>query len=90
MWPVKLSISERRIHWKLQFLNNHINDHPKLIISTFVPDKHKEGGSYTVQSGNLAKINMLDRWIQLQDSTKISMDNIITIECDLFKNLSEL
>lgn len=72
---------------KLQFLSDMLKDQPELTVSYFVPDKTKQGGSYSTKIGHLKKINIAERWIQFADGTKIEMDYISKIEGDQFHDM---
>lgn len=59
------------LNQKLQFLSEHLKEHPTVTVTFFVPDAKKAGGSYTTKTRRLKKIDTVDRWIQLDDGTKI-------------------
>lgn len=68
------------LNQKLQFLSEHLKEHPTVTVTFFVPDAKKAGGSYTTKTRRLKKIDTVDRWIQLDDGTKIPIDDIVFIK----------
>ena len=68
------------LNQKLQFLSEHLKEHPTVTVTFFVPDAKKAGGSYTTKTRRLKKIDTVDRWIQLDDGAKIPIDDITNIE----------
>lgn len=48
-------------------------------ITHFIPDMFKEGGSYTITSGTVKKIDETERKIIMSDKTVISVDDIFDI-----------
>lgn len=39
------------------------------------------------KSGNLKKIDTIERWMQLTDGTRIPLDDVADIESELFRDL---
>ena len=56
--------------------------YPKVSISYFLPDSKKEGGSYVISEGRLAKIDEYSATLFMEDRTVISFDDILSIEID--------
>jgi len=84
----KINIDETRrtiLNSKLQILNNKIKIKPEIVLTYFVPDKTKNGGTYRTIIGNLKKIDIYEKLLIFDDKSKISLDDIYDIECDLFK-----
>ena len=52
---------------------------PQVIITYFVEDKKKSGGCYKKITGNVKRIDKVYNYIILIDSTKIFIDDIISI-----------
>lgn len=87
----KIDLSEEEkevLDRKQQFLLEKLDKRPALTVIYFVPDAKKSGGAYVTKSGNLKKIDAIERWMQLTDGTKIPLDDVADIEsellCDLF------
>ena len=72
------------LNQKLQFLSEHLKEHPTVTVTFFIPDAKKTGGSYATKTRRLKKIDTFERWIQLDDGAKIPIDDITNIESALF------
>ena len=86
----KIALSEEEsetLNRKQQYLLKRISEHPALTITYFAPDAKKTGGAYVTKSGNLKKLNALDRWMQFTDESKIPLDDIAEIESELFRDM---
>ena len=86
----KIDLSEEEkevLDRKQQFLLEKIDERPALTVTYFVPDAKKSGGAYVTKSGNLKKIDAIERWVQLTDGTKIPLDDVADIESELFCDL---
>ena len=68
------------LNQKLQFLSEHLEEHPTVTVTFFIPDAKKAGGSYTTKTHRLKKIDTFERWVQLDDGSKIPIDDITNIE----------
>lgn len=64
----------------LQGLNNDIKNNPYVTITYFAKDKLTDKGNYITISGNLKKIDIINKWIILTSNIKIELDNIIKIK----------
>ena len=65
---------------KLRFISKHLNEHPKVSITYFLPDTRKDGGEYVTVTGNVKKIDDYEHKIVLMDGSRISMEDMIGIE----------
>lgn len=86
----KIDISEEEkevLDRKQQFLLEKLDKRPALTVIYFVPDAKKSGGAYVTKSGNLKKIDAIERWMQLTDGTKIPLDDVADIESELLRDL---
>ena len=81
---VELDEYERQaLNEKLQFISEHLNEHPKVRITCFVPDARKDGGEYVTLTGKVKKIDDYEHRIVLMDGTGILMEDVIRIEDEL-------
>ena len=81
---VELDEYERQaLNKKLQFISEHLNEHPKVSITCFVPDARKEGGEYVTVTGNIKKLDDYEHRIVLMDGSRILMEDVIGIEDEL-------
>ena len=86
----KIDLSEdekEALDRKQQFLLEKLDECPELTVTYFVPDEKKSGGAYVTKSGNLKKIDAIERWMQLTDGTRIPLDDVADIESELFRDL---
>lgn len=88
----KIELSEvqtEAINIRLNFLAEHLSDKPYVKVTYFEPDKKKDGGAYLTTEGQIKKIDEYERCIVFTDKRKISFEDILNIECDLFSTLSD-
>lgn len=85
---IELTESEKaELDLRLQLLSEHLQDHPEVTITYFLPDLRKEGGSYVSVTDAVKKIDTYERSITTQDGTWIPMEDIISMESTLFRAL---
>lgn len=84
---VELDEYERQaLNEKLQFISEHLNEHPKVSITYFLPDARKDGGEYVTVTGNVKKIDDYEHKIVLMDGMEILMEDMIRIDEELILN----
>ena len=84
----KINLSEEEkeaLDRKQQILLERLDERPALTVIYFVPDEKKSGGAYVTKSGNLKKIDEVERMMTLTDGTKISLDDVYDIESKAIK-----
>lgn len=69
---------------KLQIIKEQINIKPLVIITYFIKDLKKDGGSYATTSGVIEKINEYTNTILLDNKTEISINEIVDITSKIF------
>ena len=67
-----------------QFLLENAGCDPEVTVRYFSPDSRKEGGAYLTATGFLKSVDPIHRILQLQDGTRIPLDNITELESPLF------
>ena len=67
-----------------QILVDHLDEELEVTITYFVPDIYKTGGSYITKTGVVKKLDAYERLITMTDGTKILMDDVLTLEGDIF------
>ena len=72
---------------KYQLLMDALDDEPEVTITYFQPDERKAGGKYITATGAVKKVDDFERRITIQDGTKIPMDNVLSIDGELFSTL---
>ena len=69
---------------KLGVIVDKIEERPTVTITYFVPDEKKSGGKYVSVTDKVKSIDALERTITLADKGDISIENIRSIESDVF------
>ena len=69
---------------KLCVIESHLAEKPVVEIEYFVPDKTKAGGEYVFKSGEVVKIQPVQKKLVLSDGTVIRIDDIADISGELF------
>ena len=72
---------------KYQLLMEALDEAPEVTITYFRPDERKTGGKYVSAVGAVKKIDDFERRITMQDGAKIPMDDVLSIEGELFSVL---
>ena len=72
---------------KYQLLMDALDDAPEVTITFFQPDERKAGGKYVSAVGAVKKIDDFERRITMRDGTRIPMDDVLSIDGELFSSL---
>lgn len=72
------------LNMRYQLLVDSLKESPEVRITYFKPDERKSGGAYLTVAGIVKKVDDYERLITLQDGMVIPMDDVLTIEGDLF------
>lgn len=72
---------------KLMYIQENLNIKPELTFTYFVLDSKKSGGKYVEKKSIVRKIDMIEQYVQFVDKTKIPINEIISIEGELFNLL---
>ncbi|MEM5767720.1 MAG: hypothetical protein AAGU32_05450, partial [Bacillota bacterium] len=72
---------------RLQILADNLEARPEIAITYFHPDAKKDGGAYLTSDGTVKKIDEYARIIVMTDATVISIDEIFSIEGQIFNAL---
>ena len=72
---------------KYQLLMEALDEAPEVTITYFQADERKAGGKYITATGAVIKVDDFERLITMQDGTKIPMDDILSIDGELFSSL---
>ena len=89
---VELSEEQReKLDKRLQVLLAEMEEDPlrehEIQGTYFQPDARKDGGAYVSVSGKVKKVDVYRRQIFFADGTALPMDNLISIEGELFKDM---
>ena len=72
---------------KYQLLMEAFDEAPEVTITYFQPDERKAGGKYVSAVGAVKKIDDFERRITMRDGTRIPMDDVLSIDGELFSSL---
>ena len=72
---------------KYQLLMEALDEAPEVTITYFHPDERKAGGKYVSAVGTVKKIDDFERRITMRDGTRIPMDDVLSIDGELFSSL---
>lgn len=72
---------------KYQLLIEALDEAPEVTITYFQPDERKAGGKYVSAVGTVKKIDDFERRITMRDGTRIPMDDVLSIDGELFSSL---
>lgn len=83
----RVELDENRItelDARLQRLAEHLADAPTVSVTYFQPDPRKSGGRYETVTGVVKKLDLLRRVILTLDGREIAMEDVYSIDGDLF------
>lgn len=86
----KIEVDEEALsslNMKFQFLIDRMEDMPEVTLTYFKPDERKADGVYVEVTGSVKKIDDFGRLIVMRNGTKIPMDDILSIEGEIFTAL---
>lgn len=72
---------------RLQIIADRIKEHPEVEITYFQPDAKKKGGAYVTAVSSAKKIDEYERVIVMTDGTAIPIDEIISIDGQIFESI---
>lgn len=79
----KVQLSEfeqEELNRTLQYLLEHLDEQPNILVTHFVPDEKKQGGAYITKQGALVKIRITEQKLLLSDSTEVFIPDILSLE----------
>lgn len=87
--PIELDVDAKAdLNEKLLFLHDHILKSPTVTVTYFTPDDRKIGGTYVTVTGRVYKLDSLNKWLLMEDGTRIFFGDILILESPLFPTLS--
>ena len=75
------------LNMRYQLLMDALDDEPEVTITYFQPDERKAGGKFVSAVGAVKKIDDFERRITMRDGTRIPMDDVLSIDGELFSSL---
>ena len=86
----KIEIDEEALtalNMRYQLLIDALDEEPEVEITYFKPDERKAGGEYVTATGAVIKVDDFERLITMRDGTRIPMDDVLSIDGELFLSL---
>jgi len=74
---------------RLQIVADRIKEHPEIAITYFQPDVKKNGGAYVTVISTAKKIDEYERVIVMTDGTAIPIDEIISVDGQIFETMGD-
>lgn len=74
---------------KVQILQDEMRTRPEISVTYFVPDEKKDGGEYITMVGSVKRIDDVERTFTFTDGKVIRIDDVITIESELFDGMEQ-
>jgi hypothetical protein len=74
---------------RLQIIADRIKEHPEIAITYFQPDAKKNGGTYITSISTAKKIDEYERVVVMADGTAIPIDEIISIDGQIFEAICD-
>lgn len=74
---------------RLQMIRENFKGKPEIIFTYFQPDEKKSGGAYLTVTGKVKKINEYGHQIIMEDGTVLPIENLFSIEGELFRGLDD-
>ena len=72
---------------KQQILADKIDEWPEVSVVWFRPDEKKDGGQYVTTTGQLKKVDDIERTLRLVDGTTIPLDDVLELRSDCFHGI---
>lgn len=82
--------SKEMLDERLQVIRENLINRPEIIFTYYKPDEKKSGGAYLTVKGTVKKINEYEHQILLEDGTVLVVENLFSIEGELFRDLEDL
>lgn len=89
----RIEMSEEKLtalNARYQILADNLRKEPEVTITYFVPDIYKAGGAYITTTGIVKKLDTYERLVTMVDGTRILMDDVLTLEGDIFSAAESL
>lgn len=82
--PVLDEMEQGDLNRKIRWLQEHIEEHPFVRLTHFVPDSRKAGGSFAQTSANLKDIDIVEQEVKLTNGDRIALQSILGVDCKSF------
>lgn len=74
---------------RLLIISDRIKEHPEIAIIYFQPDAKKNGGTYVTAISTAKNIDEYERVVVMTDGTSIPIDEIISIDGQIFETMCD-
>lgn len=72
---------------KQQILSDRIAERPEVSVVWFRPDEKKDGGQYVTTTGQLKKVDDIERVLRFDDGTTIPLGDVLELQSDCFRGI---
>ena len=72
---------------KQQIWADKRDEWPEASVGWFRPDEKKDGGQYVTTTGQLKKVDDIERTLRLVDGTTIPLDDVLELRSDCFHGI---
>lgn len=72
---------------KQQILADRIAEWPEVSVVWFCPDEKKDGGKYVITTGQLKRVDDIERTLRFADGTTIPLDDVLELRSDCFRGI---
>ncbi len=76
--------AQAELNEKLLSLSTQLSRSPQVTVTYFVPDDRKAGGAYVTVTGTVRRLDSLNKWMLLEDGTRIFFGDILSLEGPVF------
>lgn len=81
-WVGLSESGNEELNRKMELLLSKLSEQPHVTIEYFVSDEHKAGGSYQSYTGNVKRIDELEKCIEFTDGKRVPLDAIRDIKIE--------
>lgn len=79
--PMELTEDRKAVLNRIfQYLLDHLEEHPEVTITHFVPDSKKSGGAYVSTTGRIIKFKQNHSLIVMENQTAIPIDSVYDVQ----------
>lgn len=79
--------SKELLDVRLQYLQEHLSEHPEVTVTYFAPDEKKSGGAYVTVTGRVKKVDGYVRELVFEDGKRVALDTVMWIDGTVFDSV---
>ena len=80
---------KEELNERLWLIRERLSERPEITFTYFKPDEKKSGGAYLTVTGKVKRIDEYEHQIHLEDGIILLIENIFSIEGELFRGIAE-